>query len=165
MLNWWGLTSLLYNKVYITTAPDLESRARTTSPSGETRGFEPVTNEFSVRRSHPWANRAGYWLMDWLIYWHLFLLSWCEFGLSALLFCFFGFLCFVSIIPAIALLYSLYSKMPPCISNAGPVGSVVRASDWELVSHEFESPRLTRRAGSPCTGLKIGSRCDIYLVV
>ena len=32
-----------YNEVYITTAPDFKSRARTTSPSGETREFEPVT--------------------------------------------------------------------------------------------------------------------------
>ena len=29
-----------------------KSRARTTSPSGKLRGFEPVTNEFLVRRSH-----------------------------------------------------------------------------------------------------------------
>ena len=41
--------SLLY-EVYIMTAPDFKSRARTNSPSGEMRGFGPVTNEFSVRR-------------------------------------------------------------------------------------------------------------------
>ena len=59
--------SLLYNEVYITTAPDFKSRARTTSPSGETRGFEPVTNEFSVRRSHHWANRSGTWIVTSIV--------------------------------------------------------------------------------------------------